>query len=118
MAGAGGTTGAPQVPVDGRPESQTIPRQGSAGTMVIKELGQTVRKLRQARRMSTAWLGHLAGIAPGRVWAVENGYVNVRSAELLRLAEALSVRPIHFFEPENMPGDPEADGAWECLRRK
>jgi len=82
------------------------------------DLGQTIRRLRKARGMSSARLGHSAGIHPGRVWAIENGYACVRSAELLKLAEALDVAPIHFFESENIPGDPEADGAWECLSRK
>ncbi|GEM_PF-5604776 len=86
--------------------------------MQIQELGQTIRRLRKERRMSTAWLGHLAMIAPGRIWAVENGYANVRSLELLRLADALKVKPLYFFEAENMPGDPDEYGTSECLRRK
>lgn len=86
--------------------------------MLRQALGQTIQRLRKARGMSTAWLGHLAGMPAGKVWAVENGYAGLRSADLIRLAEALGVQPVHFFEPENMPGDPEAEGAWECLRRK
>ena len=80
-------------------------------------LGQTIQRLRKSRRMSTAWLGEMTGMHPGKVWAVENGYVDVRIAELEKIALALEVSPIHFFEPGNLPGDPDAEGAWECLRR-
>jgi len=86
--------------------------------MSTQALGQTTQRLRKARRLSTAQLGSLTGIHPGRVWAIENGYARLRSAELLRLAESLRVPPIYFFEDENMPGDPDEDGAWVCLKRR
>ena len=80
-------------------------------------MGNTIRRLRQAQGLTTEQLEQLTGIPAGRLWAVENGYAAVLSAELLKTAVALEVSPVHFFEPENMPGDPEEDGAWACLRR-
>ena len=81
-------------------------------------IGNTVRRLRWNRELTTRKLGELANIHPGRVWAIENGYAAVGIAELARIAEALDVSPMHFFEPENLPGDPDKDGAWVCLRRR
>jgi len=80
-------------------------------------IGQTIHRLRCEQGLSTGGLGELTQILAGRVWAIENGYAAVKIAELKRLAKALEVSPLYFFEESNMPGDPDDEGAWECLRR-
>src|SRR5918998_3863162 len=75
------------------------PRAG--GTM--GDVGQEVRRLREARGWSQPKLAVEAGIAVSGVSQIENGHRNPNSSTLVKLARALDVEVADFFPKVEAP---------------
>ena len=87
----------PDVAAD--PQSQDITAQSSAA------LGQEVRQLRKARRLTLAELSKASGISVSHISAIERGAVNSSFGKVSRIAAALNVPVDWFFthRPGNGP---------------
>jgi transcriptional regulator with XRE-family HTH domain len=82
-----------------------------------QELGQRIARLRRKQRLSTKFAGKLANLHPGRIWAIEQGYVQVTAEELVSIATILGADPTEFFAGWDLgeAADPKSD--WACLGR-
>ena len=65
-----------------------------------KDIGATMRALRNERGYSTSRLGREAGISQAQVSRLECGRQGFRSDTVIRIAEALKVPPFRLFMTE------------------
>ena len=65
-----------------------------------KEIGHRMQALRKERGLTMRELAERTGLSQGQVSRLENGRQGFRSATLMRLAEALGVRPYRLYLPE------------------
>ena len=65
-----------------------------------KDIGHRVQTLRKRRGLTMRELADRTGLSQGQVSRLENGRQGLRSGTLMRLAEALGVRPYHLYLPE------------------
>jgi transcriptional regulator with XRE-family HTH domain len=63
----------------------------------LKALGQAIRDVRKANRVSQEALAHNAGIDRSHMGKIERGERNVTALNLLRVAKALGVQPSEIF---------------------
>lgn len=63
----------------------------------LKALGQAIRDVRKARRVSQEALAHNAGIDRSHMGKIERGERNVTALNLLRVAKALGVETSEIF---------------------
>jgi transcriptional regulator with XRE-family HTH domain len=78
-----------------------------------KDIGRRVQTLRKRRGLTMRELAGRTGLSQGQVSRLENGRQGFRSATLMRVAEALGVRPYHLYLPkvEGEPGGARPEGA-------
>ena len=69
-----------------------------------KQIGLRVSKLREQQGLTTTELAKRVGISQAQISRLENGKQGFRSATLVRIAQALGVRPAHFWTDEE--GEP------------
>ena len=62
-----------------------------------KDIGRKVREVRKAQGTTMKELAERAGLSQSQVSRLESGRQRFRSSTLLRIAEALDVKPICFF---------------------
>ena len=65
--------------------------------MNSKAIGARMARLREERGMTTTALARRVGISQAQISRLENGKQGFRSGTLVRIAEALGVKPIYFF---------------------
>jgi transcriptional regulator with XRE-family HTH domain len=63
----------------------------------LKALGQAIRDVRKANRVSQEALAYNAGIDRSHMGKIERGERNVTALNLLRVAKALGVNPSEIF---------------------
>ena len=74
------------------------PRRGKgADTMECRDIGRRVRALRKKAGLTLRELAEEIDLSQGQLSRLENGLQSPRSVILLRLADALGVRPVEFF---------------------
>lgn len=66
--------------------------------MVTFNIGSRIRELREAQGIKRTELARLVGISAWQVARLESGEESPTTKMLLRIAEALAVKPIRFFE--------------------
>ena len=66
--------------------------------MGIIEIGARIRQLREAREVKRSEFARYLGISEWQVERLESGEEPPTTKMLLRVAEALGVEPIRFFE--------------------
>ena len=62
------------------------------------EIGTRIRELREQQGLATAQLAERLGVGEAHVSRLERGEEALPSKMLLRIAEALDVKPVRFFE--------------------
>lgn len=72
-----------------------------------RDIGRKMGDLRRTQRMTVADLADRVGLSQGQVSRLENGKQGFRSSTLLRIAEALDVKPVYFFMDDT--GDNEEE---------
>jgi transcriptional regulator with XRE-family HTH domain len=65
--------------------------------MTIKEIGVTVKALRQKLGMSTTVLAKHVGISQAQISRLENGLQGFRSDTVFRISKALKIPPFRLF---------------------
>jgi len=65
----------------------------------LKKLGANVKKLRQARELTTREFADLADIAYNQVWRIENGKHDPSIGTILAIARALEVPLAELLPP-------------------
>jgi y4mF family transcriptional regulator len=73
-------------------------------------IGQTIRKVRRAQRLTQANLALAAGVSTPFLSALENGKPTVRLDVLLRVLSALNIR-MDLNVPEGLVGEPSSNQA-------
>ena len=63
----------------------------------LKALGQAIRAVRKVRKTSQEALAHQAEIDRSHMGKIERGERNVTALNLLRIADALQVKPSEIF---------------------
>ena len=63
-----------------------------------KELGERIRKLRKERGLTLEELSSLCGLTPGYLSKIENGKTSLPIATLSKIAKALNVEIMDFFD--------------------
>jgi transcriptional regulator with XRE-family HTH domain len=61
---------------------------------------ERLRHLREDMVLSQRELAHMAGIAQGTVWRLENGFPEARPSTIRKLAEILGVEPKELVKKE------------------
>ena len=74
--------------------------------MSAQDIGRRIAAFRKERGLTLEELGERVGLSQGQMSRLENGRQGLRSATLLRIAEALGVQPIQFFVS---PGDEDEE---------
>jgi len=62
-----------------------------------KQIGLRMNKLREQQGLTTTALAERAGISQAQISRLENGKQGFRSSTLVKIAQALGVRPVHFW---------------------
>ncbi len=62
-----------------------------------KDIGHKVREVRKAQGTTMREFAERMGLSRGQMSRLERGKQGFRSSTLLRIAEALDVKPIYFF---------------------
>jgi len=69
-----------------------------------KQIGLRVSKLREQQGLTTTALAERVGISQAQISRLENGKQGFRSSTLVKIAQALGVKPAHFWtEGEGEP---------------
>jgi transcriptional regulator with XRE-family HTH domain len=61
---------------------------------------QKLKDLREDRVLSQRELAHMANLAYGTVWRIENGFPEARTSTIRKLAKALGVEPRELVKRE------------------
>ncbi len=64
---------------------------------VRKELGKKIRFLRKERRLTQEELGERAGLSYKFIGEVERGAVNISLDSIVKISNALGVKPMELF---------------------
>ena len=72
--------------------------------MTNKDVGDAIRLLRTRNGLSQERLGKLAGMDARRISKYETGYSDLKVSALIRIADALGVRPSVILAPELVQG--------------
>ena len=78
---------------------------------IMAFIGRRIRELREEQRLTTAQLADRLRIAEAHVQRLESGEGALPSKMLLRIAKALGVKAIRFFESDD-DSDTECDDEW------
>lgn len=62
-------------------------------TLIIKEFGKRLKKIRKEKKLSLRKLAHLADMNYGNIHKIEKGLINPQISTVVLLAEALGVPP-------------------------
>ncbi|OCX51910.1 hypothetical protein BEL04_18075 [Mucilaginibacter sp. PPCGB 2223] len=64
----------------------------------IKAFGQSVRKFRQAKKLSMQKLADIAEIEQSQIVRIEGGKINTKLSTILIIAKALGIEPADLFK--------------------
>lgn len=65
--------------------------------MTKVQIGQTVRQMRQAKKMTTTQFAKKVGVSQAQISRLENGEQGFRSDVIVRMAKVLRVKPWALF---------------------
>ncbi|MEQ8926087.1 MAG: helix-turn-helix transcriptional regulator [Fulvivirga sp.] len=67
----------------------------------IKDFGANLRKLRNEKNLTQAFLADLAGIHRSQIMRIESGEVNTTLSTLKQIADALQIPVSELFEKDS-----------------
>lgn len=65
----------------------------------LKAIGRNISKLRKSQKLSQEDLSHMAEVDRSYLSEIENGHKNISIMTLIRIAQALEVRPEDILNP-------------------
>lgn len=82
----------------------------------LRQIGNRLLALRKGRGLTQAELAEKAGLADRTYADIERGTVNMRLTTLVKICEALNVRPNDLLLSDDAPNEADLDATVERLR--